>query len=151
MVQPHGADLETDRIVAMPRVSGPAIRGLMGGGAHGLIPIDRHCAVPGTGGRIFAAGDATAFPIKHGSLAAQQADTAAAAIAHRAGAAPEPAPFMAELKAKLLTGGRPLYLSARLVGSLGFESEISESPPWPVDEKIVAPELGPYLASLRAA
>ena len=36
----------------------------------------------------------------------------------------------------------------RLVGSQGFESEVSETPPWPVDHKIVAAELGPYLAGL---
>jgi len=52
------------------------------------------------------------------------------------------------IRGKLLTGGRPLYLSARLVGSQGFESEVSEAPPWPVDDKIVAAELGPYLARL---
>jgi len=145
LVQPQGADLELDRIVAMPRIRGPGIPGVTGGGPHGFIPIDPYCGVPGSGGRIFAAGDATSFPIKHGGLAAQQADAAAAAIAHLAGAAPEPAPFRAELKGKLLTGGRPLYLSARVLGSHGFESEVSESPPWPLDEKIVARELGPYL------
>jgi sulfide:quinone oxidoreductase len=148
LVQPIGAELEPSRIVAMPRVSGPGIRGLPGGGPHGFTPIDRHCAVPDTGGRVFAAGDATAFPIKHGSLAAQQADIAASAIAHLAGAATEPASLNAEIKGKLFTGSRPLYLSARLVGGQGFESEVSESPPWPVDDKIVALELGPYLSRL---
>jgi sulfide:quinone oxidoreductase len=97
---------------------------------------------------VFAAGDATAFPIKHGGLAAQQADTAAASIARLAGVDVEPAAFSPELRGKLLTGGKPLYLSARLVGNQGFESEVSETPSWPVDDKIVAAELGPYLAGL---
>jgi sulfide:quinone oxidoreductase len=147
LVQPQGADLSLDRIVAMPRLTGPDIPGLVGH-AHGFIPIDAYCRVPGTGGRVFAAGDATAFPVKHGGLAAQQADTAAAAIAQVAGAGEPPPPFAPELRGKLLTGGKPLYLSARLVGTQGFESEVSETPPWPVDDKIVAAELGAYLAGL---
>ena len=146
LIQPQGADLAPDRIVAMPRVLGAQVDGLPGGGVNGFIPIDGNCAVPGTGGRVFAAGDAAAFPVKHGGLAAQQADTAATAIAHLAGAAGDPPPFQAEIRAKLLTGGRPLYLSARVAGGQGFESEVTESPPWASDEKIVALELGPYLA-----
>jgi hypothetical protein len=43
-----------------------------------------------------------------------------------------------------------MYLSARVVGGQGFESEVSESPPWPIDNKIVALELGPYLAGLES-
>jgi sulfide:quinone oxidoreductase len=147
LIQPQGADLSPDRIVAMPRLSGPGIPGLVGH-AHGFLPIDAYCAVPGTDGRVFAAGDATAFPIKHGGLAAQQADSAAAAIAQRAGAGIEPAPFSPQIRGKLLTGGKPLYLSARLVGVQGFDSQVSDTPPWPVDDKIVAAELGPYLAGL---
>jgi sulfide:quinone oxidoreductase len=146
LVQPQGVELAPDRIVAMPRVTGPGIPGLPAGGPHGFIPIDPRCAVPGTAGRVFAAGDATAFPIKHGGIGSQQADTAAAAIARLAGAAPEPARFSPEIRGKLLTGGRPLYLSARLVGGQGFDAQVSDSPPWPVDDKIVAAELGPYLA-----
>jgi sulfide:quinone oxidoreductase len=136
-----------DRIVAMPRISGPDIRGLPGGGPHGFIPIDSHCRVPGTQGRVFAAGDATAFPIKHGGLGAQQAD-AAAAIARLAGVGVETKPFQPEIRGKLFTGGKPLYLSATVVGGEGFNSEVSDTPPWPVDDKIVAEELGPYLAAL---
>jgi sulfide:quinone oxidoreductase len=147
LIQPQGADLSVDRIVAMPRLTGPSLPGLVAH-AHGFIPIDAHCTVPGTEGRVFAAGDSTAFPVKHGGLAAQQADTAAAAIARLAGAGIEAPPFSPQIRGKLLTGGRPLYLSARLVGSQGFESEVSETPPWPVDDKIVATELGPYLAGL---
>ena len=42
---------------------------------------------------MFAAGDATDFPVKHGGLGAQQADTAAAGIAHLAGTGERPAPL----------------------------------------------------------
>jgi sulfide:quinone oxidoreductase len=148
LIQPHGVALSPDRIVAMPRISGPEIPGLAEGGLHGFIPIDSHCSVPGTQGRVFAAGDATAFPIKHGGLGAQQADAAAAAIARLAGVGVETKSFQPEIRGKLLTGGKPLYLSATVVGGEGFNSELSDTPPWPVDDKIVAEELGPYLAAL---
>jgi sulfide:quinone oxidoreductase len=148
LIQPQGVELNLDRMVAMPRIAGPAIRGLARTGAHGFIPIDSHCAVPGSAGRVFAAGDATAFPIKHGGLGAQQADTAAAAIARLAGAGVEVAPFWPEIRGKLLTGRKPVYLRARLAGSHGFDSEVFDTPPWPVDDKVVAQELGPYLAGL---
>lgn len=148
LVQPQGVELHPDRMIAMPRVVGPSIRGLAGGGVHGFIPIDRHCAVPGTGGRVFAAGDATAFPVKHGGLSAQQADTAAAGIARLAGADVQVEPYLGQLRGILLTGGKPLYLSARVVAGQGFESEVSEDPLWSPPEKVSTEELGPYLAGL---
>jgi sulfide:quinone oxidoreductase len=148
LLLPAGKELAADRIVAMPRIAGPGIPGLIASGAQGFIPIDAQCRVPATDGRVFAAGDATTFPIKHGGIGTQQADTAAAAIARLAGAAPKPAPFRPEIRGKLLTGGKPLYLSARLVNGQSFASTVSESPPWPIDDKIVAAELGPYIAGL---
>jgi hypothetical protein len=47
-------------------------------------------------------------------------------------------------------GRAPLYISARLVGPKGCQSEVYDKPPWPEDDKIVAEELGPYLAQLDA-
>ena len=149
LVQPQGVELNPDRMIAMPRISGPAIRGLPEGGPHGFIPIDRYCRVPRTQGRVFAAGDATAFPIKHGGLGAQQADTAAAAIAGLAGVDVKVEPYRAVIRGMLLTGSKPLYLTARVVGGQGFESEVSEEPLWSPPEKVSAEELGPYLATLE--
>ena len=139
-------DLEADRIVALPTISGPAIRGLPGAGTDGFIPTDAHCAVPGTDGRIFAAGDATDFPVKHGGLGAEQADTAAAAIASLAGVEVDTEPFQPLIRGMLLTGGAPLYMSARLIGTGSFESEVSDTPLWPSGAKVAADELGDYLA-----
>ena len=42
-------------------------------------------------------------------------------------------------------------MSARPVGPESFESEVYDEPPWPADEKVVAEELGPYLAELDGA
>ena len=151
LIEPQGIELHPDRTIAMPRVAGPAVRGLAGGGAQGFVPIDKHCCVPGTGGHVFAAGDAAAYPIKHGGLGSQMADTAVDAIAALAGAGVVPQPFHPVIRGKLLTGGDPLYISASVVGAEGFESEVFDTPPWPADEKVVAEELGPYLAQLDGA
>jgi sulfide:quinone oxidoreductase len=137
-------ELAADRVVTLPRVVGPGIAGLPAG-PDWFVPIDDYCRVPGTGGRVFAAGDVTQSPIKHGGLAAQQADTAAAGIAHLLGAAPRPDPLAPIIRGTLLTGDKSLYLSARVDGALGWTAELHEHPPWGLDSKIVAAELGPYL------
>ena len=98
---------------------------------------------------MFAAGDATNFPVKHRGLGAQQADTAAAGIAHLAGTGERPAPLKPMIRGMLITGGRPLYVTAQVIAGLGWRSEVYEQPPWPADEKIVAEELGPYLSQLE--
>jgi hypothetical protein len=46
------------------------------------------------------------------------------------------------------SANKPLYLVARAEGGLGWRSEVHEHPPWPLDHKVVAEELGPYLANL---
>jgi len=139
--------VETQRIVTLPKVSGPGVPGIPAGTAW-FIPIDERCLVPGTGGRVFAAGDATDFPVKHGGIGAQQADTAAAGIAHLLGVGERPAPLRPVIHGTLLTGDRPLYLAARVIDGLGWHSHVHEQPPWPARQKVVAEELGPYLANL---
>jgi sulfide:quinone oxidoreductase len=151
VIQPQNIELEDQRIVTMPRIAGPAIRGLPGGGSHGFLPIDKHCAVQSTGGRVFAAGDAANYPIKHGGLGAQMADAAAAAIAVLAGAQETALAFNPVIRGKLLTGRDPLYISAHPIGAESFESEVYDEPPWPSGDKIIAEELGPYLAELNQA
>jgi sulfide:quinone oxidoreductase len=141
------ATMCVDRIVSLPRVVGPSISGLPAGPGW-FTPIDDYCRVADTEGRIFAAGDATDSPIKHGGLGAQQADTAAAGIAHLAGVAPRPEPLRPLIRGVLLTAGRPLYLTARVLDGLGWSSEVSDRAPWPDEGKIVAEELGSYLAGL---
>ena len=81
--------------------------------AHGFIPADRHGAVAGLRD-VYAVGDVTAFPVKQGSVAAHQADAAAAAISASLGAPVEPAPFEAIIDAVLLTGVTARYLHADL-------------------------------------
>jgi len=151
LVEPLGVELHPQRMLAVPRLTGRGIRGLAGGGAHGFLPIDRFCGVPGTRGRVLAAGDAADFPVKHGGLGTQMADSAASAIALLAGLDVEPEPFHPVIRGKLLGGKDPLFISARLIGPTGFESEVYETPPWPEGDKVIATELGEYLARLDVA
>jgi sulfide:quinone oxidoreductase len=134
-----------DHVVTVPKISGPNIRGLPGGALDRFVSVDEFCRVKGTDGRVFAAGDATQSPVKHGSLSAQQADCAAAGIAHLAGAADAPAPLRPVIRGALLTGTKPLYLTASVIGSEGWNSRVYDEPPWAGEHKIVADELGRYL------
>ena len=75
----EGGSLAADLVVALPQPAGPAIAGLPADG-HGFLPVDRYGRVHGAPA-VWAAGDATARPLKQGGLAAQQADVAARSIA----------------------------------------------------------------------
>jgi NADH dehydrogenase FAD-containing subunit len=61
--------------------------------------------------RIYAVGDAAAYPVKHGGIAAQQADVAALSIAALAGVAVTPRPFRPTIDGVLVTGGQPRHLA----------------------------------------
>jgi sulfide:quinone oxidoreductase len=95
---------------------------------------------------VFAAGDATDFPVKHGGLATQQADAAAESIAQLAGVEITPEPFNPTLHGFLLTGDRPLFLRVLLSGGHGQTSEASTEELWWPPTKIVGRYLAPYLA-----
>ena len=144
-VQPHGAEMHPQRVVTLPRLTGPGLRGIAGSEPYGLVAIDDRCRVRGLDGRVFAAGDATDFAVKHGGISAQQADTAAAGIAHLAGAGDAPTAFEPVVRGMLLTGHKPLFISAHIAAGKGWHSEIYDEPPWSADEKVVAEELGPFL------
>jgi len=143
VINPGDRTIDVDRVVALPELYGPAVRGLPAG-EHGMIPIDGHSRVPGVE-RVYAAGDATDFALKYGGIAAQQADAAAESIAALAGLPIEPAPIHPVIHGILLTGAEPLYLSARFTGGRGFSSEITDQPTWSPPTKIAAKYLAPYL------
>jgi sulfide:quinone oxidoreductase len=146
-VGPGAQRLHVDRVIALPELFGPSTPGIPGGPPRGFIPVDAHCQVRGLA-RVFAAGDATDFPIKHGAIAAQQADTAAEAIAQLAGAPVHPRPFAPTLEGVLLGGDEPLYLSAVVSGSHGAHSQVALQPTSRTSGKISALRLAPYLESL---
>ena len=150
LVRTPAGDLRPDLIVTVPRITGPNVRGVPGDAHDRFLRVDEHCRVTGAGGRIYAAGDATHLPVKHGGVGAQQADTAAASIVHLAGLGPQPQPLHPIIRGVLLTGGPPLYLTAHLIAGQGVRAQVTRTPPWPIDDKIVAEELSPYLAGLNA-
>lgn len=147
VVGPSGPELEVERIVAMPRIEPRPIRNVPTG-EGGFVPIDEYCRVRGLGELVFAAGDATDFPIKHGGLGAQQADVAAAMIAALAGMEVKREPLRPVIRGVLHTGAAPLYLTTRLEEGRVVESEATTEAAWPVDDKVVAEELPEFLRSL---
>ena len=143
-LHPDGRTLYAERIVALPELFGPSTPGVPKESADGFIQVTAHCRVRGLD-RVYAAGDATDFPVKHGGVAAQQADAAAEAIAALAGAPVEPKPFHPVIHGILLSLQKPLYLSAHLTGGHGSSSQISDKPTWDDAAKISAKYLAPYL------
>jgi sulfide:quinone oxidoreductase len=148
VTHPGGREMHVDRVVALPRLTGPGIPGVPEQAPEGFIPVDSLCRVTELG-RVWAAGDATDFPVKFGGIAAQQADTAAHAIAALAGAEVEPLPFHPEVQAVLLGGDRPLRLRAQITGGAGESSELSELEPGSAPAKISARYLAPYLETQK--
>jgi sulfide:quinone oxidoreductase len=148
VVNPGDRHLDVDRVVALPELYGPAVRGLHSAD-HGFIPVDVHGKVSGVE-RVYAAGDAVDFAVKQGGISAQQADAAAEAIAALAGAPIEPKQFRPVIQGLLLTGGAPRYLSARIAGGQGFSSELTDVPTWSPPVKISARYLARVLERLDA-
>jgi sulfide:quinone oxidoreductase len=131
----------SDRVVALPRLEGPRLAGVLHD-AGGFIPTDDRGQV-GDEIDVWAAGDATTFPLKQGGIAAQQADAAAEAIAARAGADLEARPFRPVLRGLLLTGMAPRFLRAE-AGARA--TAIDTEPLWWPPAKIVGRYLAPFLA-----
>src|SRR5580704_10494880 len=143
VINPGERRLEVDRVIALPELYGPVIRGIPLGD-HGFIRVDPYCRVLDVE-HIYAAGDATDFPIKHGGIGSQQADTAAQSIAALAGASVTPERFNPMIHGMLLTNEEPRYLTAHITGGHGFSSEITDAPTWSPPSKIAAKYLAPYL------
>jgi sulfide:quinone oxidoreductase len=145
-IHPGDRTLHVDRVVALPQLFGPDTPGVPKPAHEGFINVDAYCQVAGLD-RVYAAGDATDFGVKMGGIAAQQADTAAEAIAGLAGAPVQRRPFHPVVHAVLLGPDKPLYLSAHITGGHGSESRISETPGDGPVTKIAAKYLAPYLES----
>lgn len=141
-----GENIRADRVVAMPQLGGIGIPGIPVDGNR-LIRTDTHGRVEGVDG-VYAAGDTTAFPIKQGGIAAQQAVATAQTIAAAAGADITPEPFQPVLRGLLMTGSDARYLRAEVQGGRGPTSTVAEQPLWWPPGKLAARYLGPYLAEL---
>ena len=138
-----GGSIATDRVVALPGLEVPVLHGLPQR-EGGFVLTDAGMHVAGLDD-VWAAGDATSFPIKQGGLAAQQADVAARSIAARAGAHVPLQPFQPVLRAALITGGAPEFLRSRLSGGAEPEAVAGRALWWP-PAKVAGSYLAPYLA-----
>ena len=137
-----GRLVEAEAVVALPALRGPALRGVPAD-AHGFIPTDEHGRVRGLEA-VYAAGDATAFPVKQGGLAAQQADAVAEAVAASFGAPLTPRPFRPVLRGLLITGGEDRFLRAGLGGGEG-DGTTGGTASWSPPTKVAGLYLAPYL------
>jgi sulfide:quinone oxidoreductase len=163
LVLEGGDHVGADRVVAMPRLVGPWLEGLPHD-AWGFIPVDADGQVAGVRD-VFAAGDVTAFPLKQGGIATQQADAAARSIAAAAGVDVERRPFRPVLRGLLLTGGPPIYLRAEPGAAqdptVAVQAHGESGPQWAAGSvadtralwwppsKIAGRYLGPYFATAR--
>jgi sulfide:quinone oxidoreductase len=150
IVNPGARELDFDCAVVLPALAGPDIAGLPAD-TDGFLPVGPDSRVSGVP-RVYAAGDATDFPIKFGGIAAQQADAAAASIAALAGVPTEPRPGDGRVHGVLLSGRErgSLYFSARIEGGVAVESRVDERPGRHSEAKITARYLGAYLDELWA-
>ena len=142
---PSMGPLDFDRVVAFPELAGPAIKGLPAD-ADGFLPTSSSGEVSGSA-RVYAAGDATNFPLKYGGVAAGQADAVGASIAAAAGAPVAPALFDGVVHGFLIGGQRKSrqYFSVRIRSWGAHNVRVAEPAEWVPGAKVAARYLGPYL------
>ena len=140
VLDPGAERLEAGATVALPELHGPAVPGLPAD-ERGFIPIGEHAEVQNVPD-VYAAGDGTNFPIKHGGIGTQQADAAAEHIAARAGAAVDPVPFRPVIRGRLIAGDEYINLQADIAGG-GGEGSASYDYLWWPPQKIA----GKYLTA----
>jgi len=142
VIDPGGRRLDVNRVVSLPRLEGLQIPGVPVDAA-GFVPVDPRGCVAGLQ-RVYAAGDGTAFPIKQGGLATQQADAVAETIAAAVGAPIEAEPFRPVLRGMLLTGGDDRFIRNPIAGGDGEPQVASHALWWP-PSKIAGRYLAPFL------
>ena len=142
-----GTWMDAERIVSLPRLTGPRISGLPCD-THGFLEVDAFGRVQGVDD-VYAAGDGTTIEIKQGGLAAQQADVAATHIAERAGADVEAHPLEPVLRGLLVARQGPCFLRAEL-RDVEATSAFSREALWWPPSKIASRWLAPHLAYLES-
>jgi sulfide:quinone oxidoreductase len=136
-----GASLHADRVIALPHLAGPHLRGVAAD-ALGFVPVDEFTRALDVAA-VHAVGDIAALDLKQGGLAAQQADVAAQVIAAATGADVVPRPYRPVLRGMLLTGSEVRYLRHEPDGA----SDVSDEPLWWPPHKVAGRHLAHYLAS----
>jgi sulfide:quinone oxidoreductase len=145
-----GDQLWVERVVALPRLVGVPIDGLPALHGDGLLRTDGFGRVDDLPD-VYAAGDITAFPVKQGGIAAEQADAVAEMLASEAGADVTPSPFKPVLRGVLMTGEADRYLRAELTGGHGSTGAADDRALWWPPSKVSGRYLAPYLAGFEIA
>jgi sulfide:quinone oxidoreductase len=117
VLAPEDERIEVGQVISLPVLDGPGLAGIPAD-EEGFIPIDDHARVRGVED-IYAAGDGTNFPIKHGGISTEEADAAAQHIAASLGAEVDPQPFHPVIRGKLLTGDDSLHMQHDAAGGGG--------------------------------
>ncbi|MES1194228.1 MAG: FAD-dependent oxidoreductase [Solirubrobacterales bacterium] len=143
---PSRERLDSQRVVTLPLIVGPAIDGLPRD-ERGFIPTDDQGHVVGLRD-VYAAGDGTTFPVKQGGIACQQADAIAELLAAAAGAPVTPKPFRPVLRGRVLAGRSAAYLEHALHGGAG-DGPDAELQLWSAPHKVEGRHLTPWLAELE--
>lgn len=136
--------MAVDAVVALPFLRGPYLPGLPHD-ADGFLEVDDRGRVQNAP-CVYAVGDVTAFPVKQGGLATQQADVVAETIASEVGVPVEATPLDPVLRALLLTGDRPAFLRVALGGHHGDPGVVDWEPLWWPPAKVAGLYLAPFLA-----
>jgi len=144
VAHPGGMRHVVDRVVALPRLEPVQVPGL-GPGLDGFLAVDGFGRVYGLPD-VYAVGDMTRHPIKHGGLAAQQARAAAEHLAARFGAPVRPAPYAPVLRGRLRTADGDRWL--RDEGSGG---KVAGEPLWWPPGKLTGGMLAATLAERASA
>lgn len=140
-----GDPIYADAVISLPHMEGHTVKGIPHDD-QGFVPTDYHGRVQGLND-VYAAGDVTAFPVKQGGLASQQADAIAEMIAASVEPSVEPQPFDPVLRGVLWTGEGKKYLLGQLAPGHGEPSTLADEPPWPEQEgKIISRCLSGFLA-----
>jgi sulfide:quinone oxidoreductase len=139
-----GASLACDRVVHLPRLSGPNCPGVPCD-SDGFVLVDEAFRARDDDD-VFAVGDATAGPYKQGGLAAQQADVVAEQIAWELGAEHPPRPYRPVMRGLVRTADGPRYLRADPPGE-PTSAEVSDECLWWPASKVAARWLTPWLAA----
>jgi sulfide:quinone oxidoreductase len=141
-----GRRIEASAVVTLPDLVGRRVPGLRQD-AGGFVGVDDHGRVSGADD-VYAAGDVTAFPLKQGGLATQQADAAAEAMLAALGVPIVPRPFEPVLQGVLYTEGDPVYLRTTQDGRGSVPRAYSM---WWPPSKIAGRHLAPYLTTRAGA
>jgi sulfide:quinone oxidoreductase len=139
---PNDERIKVGQIISLPVLEGPNLAGIPAD-EEGFIPIDDHARVRGIED-VYAAGDGTNFPIKHGGIGTEEADAAAEHIAASLGAEIDPQPFRPVIRGKLLTGDDSLHMQHAAAGGGGEGSASTDYLWWP-PQKVAGRYLSAWL------